>query len=53
MATLYDKAGKGYNIPHAVDVKEWLATGKFFKENPKEKQPTKPKQETEITITEA
>jgi hypothetical protein len=33
---LYDKAGKAYDVPHAIDQREWLATGDFFKENPKE-----------------
>lgn len=32
---LYDKNGKAHNVPHAVDVKEWIATGKLFKVNPK------------------
>lgn len=36
MATLYDKKGKEYKVPHAVDVKEWLDNG-FLKEKPKSK----------------
>ncbi len=32
---LYDKNGKGYNVPHAIDVKEWIATGKYSEKNPK------------------
>jgi len=40
---LYDKKnGKEFNIPHTVDVKEWLETGKYTKVNPK----SKPKKET-------
>jgi len=36
---LYDKKnGKEFNIPHAVDVKEWLDTGKYTKTIPKSKQ---------------
>lgn len=38
---LYDKSGKGYKVPHAIDRKEWLATGKYFTENPKAKKDTK------------
>ncbi len=41
MTLLYDKAGKEHKIPHAVDAKEWIATGKFFLENPKAKGKTK------------
>lgn len=36
---LYDKKGKGYNVPHAIDQKEWLATGDYTKEAPKAKKP--------------
>ena len=38
---LYDKNGKGHKVPHAVDRKEWLATGDYFAENPKAKKETK------------
>ncbi len=41
MTLLYNKAGKEFKVPHAVDAKEWIATGKFFLENPKEKGETK------------
>ncbi len=41
MTLLYNKAGKEFKVPHAVDAKEWIATGKFFLENPKEKDKTK------------
>lgn len=35
---LYDKrSGKEYNVPHAVDAKEWLASGKYTDVNPKDK----------------
>ena len=34
---LYDKNGKEYNVPHAIDRKEWLASGDFFEKNPKAK----------------
>jgi len=37
MILLYDKAGKEFKIPHAIDAKEWIATGKFFLDNPKDK----------------
>ena len=36
MATLYDKDGKEYNVPHTVDIKEWLKEG-YSLENPKGK----------------
>jgi len=33
---LYDKkSGKEHKVPHAIDVKDWLATGKYTKEKPK------------------
>lgn len=35
MAKLYDKNGKEYNVPHAVDVKDWLNTGDYSLEKPK------------------
>ena len=35
MAKLYDKSGKEFNVPHAVDVKDWLATGDYSEEKPK------------------
>jgi len=39
---LYDKkTGKEYNVPHPIDVNEWLASGDFTKVNPKA--PIKPK----------
>jgi len=38
--TIYDKKGEAINIPHAVDAKEWLATGDYFKEPPKAKRTT-------------
>lgn len=35
---LFDKkSGKEYNVPHAVDAKEWLASGKYTDVNPKAK----------------
>lgn len=34
MTKLYDKNGKPYNVPHAVDVKDWISSGDYFKENP-------------------
>jgi hypothetical protein len=37
MTLLYDKSGKEHKIPHAIDAKEWLATGKYFLDNPKGK----------------
>ena len=36
MAILYDKkSGKEYKVPHAVDVKDWMATGKYTDKDPK------------------
>jgi len=34
---LYDKNGKAYDVPHAVDVNEWLATKKYSKKKPNSK----------------
>ena len=27
MTTVYNKKGEGFRIPHAIDVKDWLADG--------------------------
>ena len=40
---VYDKSGKEFKVPHAVDRKEWLATGNYFVENPKAKKTTQKK----------
>ncbi len=40
MTLLYNKAGKEFKVPHAVDAKEWIATGKYFLDNPKDKDKT-------------
>lgn len=37
---VYDKNGKEFKVPHAIDRKEWIATGKYFAENPKAKKDT-------------
>ena len=42
---LYNKDGKEFNVPHAIDAKEWLASGEFSKENPKAKKEA-PKKES-------
>ena len=34
---LYDAKGKEYEVPHAIDAKDWISTGKYFVVNPKEK----------------
>ena len=44
MATLYDSKGKEYEVPHEIDVKEWLDNG-FTKEKPKKTRQTTPKKE--------
>lgn len=31
---LYDKNGNEYNIPHAIDAREWVASGEYFFSNP-------------------
>lgn len=36
MTSVYDKDGKEYKIPYAIDVAGWLAAG-YTLENPKEK----------------
>ena len=36
MILLYNKAGKEFKIPHAIDAKEWIATGNYLLENPKD-----------------
>ena len=41
MTLLYNKAGKEFKVPHAVDAKEWIATGKYFLDNPKDKDKAK------------
>jgi hypothetical protein len=33
---VYDKDGKEYEVRHAIDAKEWVASGNYFFENPKE-----------------
>ena len=33
---LFNKDGEVFNVPFAVDAKEWIATGDYFKDNPKE-----------------
>jgi len=33
---LYDKDGKEYNVPHAIDVAEWKRAG-YTEKNPKSK----------------
>jgi hypothetical protein len=43
MAKLYDKSGKEFNVPHAVDVKEWLESGEFSLDKPKGAKPIKVK----------
>jgi len=34
MGVLFDKDGKRYDIPHPVDVKEAMKTGKYFAADP-------------------
>ena len=34
---VYDKDGKAHKVPHAIDRKDWIKTGKFFEEKPKAK----------------
>jgi len=43
---LFDKDGKEYNVPHAIDAKEWLSTGKYFKDNPKTSKASSPKKDS-------
>lgn len=52
MATLYDASGKSYNVPHAVDVKDWLETGKYSLET-KGKKSQKQTVSTKISSEEA
>lgn len=33
---VYDKEGVSYNVPHIIDVKEWISTGLYFDYNPKD-----------------
>ena len=37
MTKLYDKNGKVFNVPHAVDVKDWLESGEYSLEQIKGK----------------
>jgi len=34
---VYDKTGKEFKVPHAIDRKEWIKTGNYFTVNPKAK----------------
>ena len=34
MTIVYDKTGKGFEVPHPIDVNEWVAAG-YSKEKPK------------------
>ena len=47
---VYDKSGKAFKVPHSVDRKEWIKTGKFFKENPKEENQKEEKPKTTNTL---
>ena len=37
MKLIYDKDGNEVKMPHAIDAKEWVATGEYFYEKPEEK----------------
>ena len=45
MTTIYDKTGKVSVIPHQVDVREALRTGKYFLEDPTKKKLIKKKEQ--------
>jgi|FLOH01.1.fsa_nt_gi hypothetical protein len=56
MATVYDKSGKEYNVPHAVDVREWVNAG-YLEEKPKRATstattPPPPKKVSDVLIEE-
>jgi hypothetical protein len=56
MATVYDKSGKEYNVPHAVDVREWVNAG-YLEEKPKRATstattPPQPKKVSDVLIEE-
>lgn len=36
MAIVYNDKGEGFNVPHAIDVKDWIKAG-YSLEKPKEK----------------
>ena len=38
---IYDKTGKEFKVPFAIDRKEWIKTGNYFAVNPKAKKDTK------------
>ena len=42
---LYNAKGEAFKVPHKIDVKDWLATGKYFKVNPKAKKEAEAKKE--------
>lgn len=46
MTTVYDKNGKGYDVPHAVDVDGWLEAG-YTLDKPEEKKTRAKKDESE------
>lgn len=46
MFVVYDKkTGKAIELTHAVDAKEWVATGKYSDTKPVKKAPAKPAEE--------
>lgn len=43
MAIVYNKKGEGFNVPHAIDVKDWIQAGYSLE---------KPEEEKELSIEE-
>ena len=48
MGVLFDKDGKRYDIPHPVDVKEAMKTGKYFAADPTKRKIIKPARKNKI-----
>jgi hypothetical protein len=42
---LYDKKGNSFDVPHPIDVTEWLATGEYSLDKPEEKKRTQKQSE--------
>lgn len=51
MAKLYDKSGKEFNVPHAVDVKDWLASKEYSLEKPKGAVKQKPAEKPRLNLS--
>ena len=44
--TLYNAKGEAFKVPHAIDVKDWLASGQYTEKNPKADTKTESKKDS-------